>query len=69
MRAAARDAVNRLLLALIAFVVLGALAWTTLGDSRLRASTLAVLALFALKTWLRRNDVMHPDTKREGETE
>jgi uncharacterized membrane protein YfcA len=53
--------VNRLLLALIAFAVVGALAWTTLSDPRLRAATLAVLALFALKTWLRRNDVMHSD--------
>ncbi len=58
---------NRLLLAMGAFVVVGALAWTTLSDPRLRAATLAVLALFALKTWLRRNDVMHPDGKGEGE--
>jgi hypothetical protein len=27
----------------------------------MRFATLAVLAMFALKTWLRRNDVMHPD--------
>jgi hypothetical protein len=31
----------------------------------LRFATLAVLAMFALKTWLRRNDVMHPDSKGE----
>ena len=52
---------SRLYMALAAFVVLGALSWTTLSDSRMRFATLAVLAMFALKTWLRRNDVMHPD--------
>jgi hypothetical protein len=52
---------NRLYMALAAFVVLGGLSWTTLSDPRMRFATLAVLAMFALKTWLRRNDVMHPD--------
>jgi hypothetical protein len=52
---------NRLYIALGAFVVLGGLAWATLSDPRIRLATLAVLAMFALKTWLRRNDVMHPD--------
>ncbi len=58
---------NRLYLALAAFVVLGALAWTTLSDPRMRFATLAVLAMFALKTWLRRHDVMHPDGESEVE--
>ena len=57
---------NRLYLALAAFVVLGVLAWTTLSDPRMRFATLAVLAMFALKTWLRRNDVMHPDGESES---
>ena len=52
---------NRLYMALAAFVVLGALSWTTLSDPQMRFATLAVLAMFALKTWLRRNDVMHPE--------
>ena len=60
---------NRLYMALAAFVVLGALSWATLSDSRLRFATLAVLAMFALKTWLRRHDVMHPDGDRESGTE
>ena len=51
---------NRLYMALAAFVVLGVLSWTTLSDPRMRFATLAVLAMFALKTWLLRNDVMHP---------
>jgi hypothetical protein len=60
---------NRLYMALAAFVVLGALSWTTLSDPRMRFATLAVLAMFALKTWLRRHDVMHPDGEsRSSET-
>ncbi len=58
---------NRLYLALAAFVVLGALAWTTLSEPRMRFATLAVLAMFALKTWIRRNDVMHPDHESDNE--
>jgi hypothetical protein len=46
-----------------AFVGLGVLSWTTLSDSRLRVATLAVLAMFALKTWVRRKDAMHLDKK------
>jgi len=36
------------------------LVWTTIGDQRIRLATLAILAMFALKTWVRRKDVMHP---------
>ena len=56
----ARDRVKRLIIALAAFVVLGILSWTTIGDQRIRLGTLAVLAMFALKTWVRRKDVLHP---------
>jgi hypothetical protein len=57
--------VNRLAAALIAYAVLGVLTWLTIGDSRIRGVTLAILALFAVKSWLRRNDVMHPDKSGE----
>jgi hypothetical protein len=53
--------VNRLSIALICYGVLGALAWTTLTDPKIRAGTLVVLALFAVKSVLRRNDVLHSD--------
>jgi hypothetical protein len=53
--------VKRLFIALAAFVVLGVLSWTTIGDQRIRLGTLAILAMFALKTWVRRKDVLHPD--------
>jgi hypothetical protein len=59
--------VTRFALAMAGFVGLGILSWTTLSDSRVRLATLAVLGLFALKTWVRRKDVLHPD-KNDVET-
>jgi uncharacterized membrane protein YfcA len=53
-------------MALIAYVVLGALAFTTLSDQRIRLLTLLILALFAFKSWVRRKDVMHPDGDGES---
>jgi hypothetical protein len=52
--------VKRLSLALAAYVALAALAFATLPDQKVRGVTLAVLAMFAVKTWVRRKDVMHP---------
>ena len=52
---------KRLMMALAAFVALGILSWTTISDQRIRLGTLAILAMFALKTWVRRKDVLHPD--------
>jgi hypothetical protein len=49
-----------LLLAFAAYAVLATLALTTLSDHRIRWVTLAVLAMFAVKTWVRRKDFMHP---------
>ena len=50
---------NRLAGALIAYLVLGVLTWLTISDSRIRGITLAILAMFAVKSWVRRKDVMH----------
>jgi hypothetical protein len=58
---------SRLAMALIAYLVLGALAFATLSDSRIRLLTLLILALFAFKSWVRRKDVMHPDGDGESE--
>ena len=58
---------NRLTGALIAYVGLGVLTWLTITDSKIRGVTLAILAMFAVKSWLRRKDVMHPTDN--GETE
>jgi hypothetical protein len=63
----ARDRVKRLIIALSAFVALGILSWSTISDQRIRLVTLAVLAMYALKTWVRRKDVLHPG-KNDVET-
>jgi len=55
------DFVNRLSIALVCYLVLGALAWTTIADPKFRAGTLAILALLAVKSVLRRKDVLHAD--------
>jgi len=59
--------VNRLAVALIAYAVLGVLTWMTISDTRIRAGTLAILLLFAAKSWIRRKDVLHPDSERDAE--
>ena len=50
---------KRLAVAFAAYIALGILAFTTLPDSRFRFGTLAILAMFAVKTWVRRKDFMH----------
>jgi hypothetical protein len=57
---------SRLAMALIAYLVLGALAFATLSDTRIRLLTLLILGLFAFKSWVRRKDVMHPDGDGES---
>ena len=59
---------NRLAAALIAYAVLGVLAWTTISDTRIRAVPLGILALFAVRSVLRRHDVMHPDKSEDEES-
>jgi hypothetical protein len=54
-------------MAMIAYLVLGALAFATLSDFRIRALTLLILAMFAFKSWVRRKDLMHPDVESESE--
>ena len=58
---------SRLAAALIAYAALGVLTWTTISDPKIRAVTLAILVLFAFKSWVRRNDVMHPGKNRDAE--
>jgi len=58
---------SRLAMALVAYLVLGGLAFATLSDPRIRLLTLLILALFAFKSWVRRKDVLHSD--RDGESE
>ena len=51
--------ISRLTMAMVAYAVLAILSWRTLTDEKLRLATLAVLALFAVKTLVRRKDVVH----------
>jgi len=53
--------VNRLSIALICYAVLGVLTWTTITDPKFMAGTLVILAFLAVKSVLRRNDVLHAD--------
>ena len=43
---------NKFAVAMTIFALLAALAWWALSDPKLRLVTLALLALFAFKTWL-----------------
>jgi hypothetical protein len=54
-------------MALIAYLLLGVLAFATLSDSRIRALTLLILGLFAFKSWVRRKDGLHSEVDGESE--
>jgi hypothetical protein len=60
-----RFVTKRLALALLAYVAIAVLAFRTLDDARVRGVTLAVLAMFAIRTWVRRKDVMHPENETD----
>ena len=57
---------NRLTAALIAYVGLGVLTWLTIDNMRIRGATLAILALFAVKSWVRRKDVLHSEPENDA---
>ena len=61
------NAVNRLNASLIAYAALGVLTWATISDHRIRGVTLAILAMFAVKSWVRRKDALPPDEGRDAE--
>ncbi len=56
---------SRLAMAMIAYGVLGALAFATLSDFRIRVLTLLILGMFAFKSWIRRKDVLRSGDKGE----
>jgi len=59
--------VNRLSIALVCYLVLGALTWATITDPKFRAGTLAILALLAVKSVLRRKDVLNADRESDAD--
>jgi hypothetical protein len=58
---------NRLTGALIAYAVLAGLSWLTISDPKIRAFPLLILGMFAVKSILRRNEVLHPDKIEDEE--
>jgi hypothetical protein len=48
---AENSGMKKLWIALAVYVFLAALAWNTLSDPKFRYATVAVLAMFALRTW------------------
>ena len=50
-------------------MVLGALTWATITAPKFRAGTLAILALLAVKSVLRRKDVLHADAEGKSDSE
>jgi len=56
---------NRLIGALIAYAVLGVLTYLTITDHTIRGVTFAILALFAVKSVLRRKDVLREDKNED----
>jgi hypothetical protein len=47
--------------ALLVYAAIAALAIKTLDEPRIRSVTLLILGMFAVKSWVRRKDVLHPD--------
>jgi len=58
---------KRLVLAFLAYAAIAVLAFKTLEEPRVRGVTLAILAMFAVKTWVRRKDIVRPDGESGSE--
>jgi membrane protein implicated in regulation of membrane protease activity len=58
---------NKLLVALGAYALLAALAWTTLSDPKFRFATLAILAMFAVRTWSWSKKMEHEQREHRDE--
>ena len=56
---------KRLWIALGAFAVLMLLTWITIDDQRFRLGAMAILAMFAVRTWSHSRKLQHEE--REGE--
>ena len=57
---------KRLWLAMGGFAVLMILAWTTLDDPRFRFGALAIVAMFAVRTWSHHRKLQQ-EQEREGD--
>jgi hypothetical protein len=59
--------VSRFSIALALFGLLGLVAWLTLPDPKVRGVTLAVLAMFAVKSWLHHRRAALERTQSDAE--
>jgi len=60
---------KRLWIALGAIAVLMVLAWTTLSDPRFRLGAIAILAMFAMRTWSHSRKLQHEAERQRDEGE
>ena len=60
---------KRLWLAMGGFAVLTILAWTTLDDPRFRFGALAIVAMFAERTWSHHRKLRHEAERQEDESD
>jgi hypothetical protein len=58
---------KRLWVALGVYAVLAGLAWTTISDQEFRLATLAILAMFAVRTWSWSKKQEHEHRERRDE--
>ena len=56
---------KRLWVALGAFAALMLLTWTTIHDQKFRLAALAILAMFAIRTWSHHRKLQH-EAERQG---
>ena len=57
---------KRLWVALSAFAVLMVLTWITIDDQKFRLAALAVLAMFAIRTWTHSRKQQHQQERGRG---
>ena len=60
---------KRLWLALGAFAVLMVLTWVTIDDQKFRLAALAILAMFAVRTWSHSRKLQREQERRSDEEE
>ncbi len=58
---------KRLWIAFAIYAVLAALAWTTLSDPKFKFATVAILAMFAVRTWSWSKKQEHERREDRGE--
>jgi hypothetical protein len=58
---------RRLWVALSVYVVLAVLAWTTISDQKFKLATLAILTMFAVRTWSWSRKQAHEHRERHDE--